>query len=317
MSEPAPDTDLSPSPLAGEGLGKGSDARITPETAASARLTGSSPQPSPAKGEGAEAVAHEEDALAHLLADWRGRHPMPHPAGGDGHMDTLFIHALARQAEMRHGAVRARLHARLAALIAAHDARASSAAPKVATRTATQASAPVPAQARATQWLAPAHAMPLPPSRRRTPTALASLVQQLEQLARPGTLPESADRPSATDEALASLGGPPDLKAMGYFRSTWSRLSAERRLTQSLARVPDKAGPLNAQHLVHQTLAAMRELSPGYLNHFLDYADTLMWLERVQSARPAEAAPARGAGKGKGGRAPAKKLIVKRSSRAK
>ncbi|RYF80346.1 MAG: DUF2894 domain-containing protein, partial [Comamonadaceae bacterium] len=150
---------------------------------------------------------------------------------------------------------------------------------------------------------------PLPRSAARA--ALAALV---DQLARHSAPPLIADRPSATDEALASLGGPPDLKAMGYFRSTWSRLSAERRLTQSLARVPDKAGPLNAQHLVHQTLAVMRELSPGYLNHFLDHADTLMWLERAQSARPDEATPSRGAGKGvKGGKAPPKKLIVKRS----
>lgn len=246
-------------------------------------------------GEAALAAPRDDEALAARLADWRRRHPAPHPAGGDGRLDTLFIHALARQADTRQGPVRSRLLARLAELIAAHDAR---------TPPATEA----PARARAVA------APTVAPPRRAPRTALAGLVTQLEQLARPDTLPASADRPSATDEALASLGGPPDLKAMGYFRSTWSRLSAERRLTQSLARVPDKAGPLNAQHLVHQTLAAMRELSPGYLNHFLDYADTLMWLERAQSARPAEAAPARGAGKaGKGGKAPAKKLIVKRS----
>ncbi|WP_225783949.1 DUF2894 domain-containing protein [Xenophilus sp. Marseille-Q4582] len=260
-------------------------------------------EPLPADG----AAPQHADALAQLLADWRRRHPVPAQAGGEGRLDTLFIHALARQAETRRGAVRDRLHARLAELIAAHDARAPAAGVPAAAD-----ARPVPRTARVET-----RASAAPARAARTPrTALAGLLAQLEQLARPGTLPASADRPSATDEALASLGGPPDLKAMGYFRSTWSRLSAERRLTQSLARVPDQAGPLNAQHLVHQTLAAMRALSPGYLNHFLDYADTLMWLERAQSARPDEAAPARSAGKGgKGGKAPAKKLIVKRSSR--
>ena len=215
-----------------------------------------------------------DDGLDLLIAQWRARQQQ---VSADGRLDTLFIHALARHAEARRGPVRAQLHARLAALIAAHDA-ARTQAPVAP---ATPPSPPAPTQARA---------------------ALAALAHQAGPAGDPASLPADADRPSPTDEALASLGGPPDLKAMGYFRSTWSRLSAERRLTQSLARVPDQAGPLNAQHLVHQTLAAMHALSPGYLKHFLDYADTLMWLERAQSQQHDETAsrsktgkPAKGA----------------------
>ncbi|MDA7416633.1 DUF2894 domain-containing protein [Xenophilus arseniciresistens] len=238
----------------------------------------------------------EDAALAGLLGRWDA---LP---GAQPRFDVLYVQALARQARQHQGRVRAQLHARLETLIAAREARLPAAAevpPTPPTRRRPAAAEPAAVRPRAA----------------RTP--LAGLVAQLDELSRPSALPPSADRPSATDEALASLGGPPDLKAMGYFRSTWSRLSAERRLTQSLARVPDQAGPLNAQHLVHQTLAAMRALSPGYLNHFLDYADTLMWLERAQAPRPEGATPARGAtgkaAKGGGGKAAARKMITRRS----
>lgn len=233
----------------------------------------------------AHGAPEAEDGLAALLAQWRARQQAN---GADGRLDTLFIHALARHAEARRGPVRAQLHARLAALIAAHDA-ARAQAPATP---ATPPSPPASTQARAALG------------------ALAALSRHAGPASDPTALPANADRPSPTDEALASLGGPPDLKAMGYFRSTWSRLSAERRLTQSLARVPDQAGPLNAQHLVHQTLAAMHALSPGYLKHFLDYADTLMWLERAQSQQPDEAASRSKAGK------PAKGARTARSASA-
>ena len=72
-----------------------------------------------------------------------------------------------------------------------------------------------------------------------------------------------------------------ELKTLGYFRSTWSRLSAERRLTQSLATVPENAGPLNSHHLVHRSLMLMRELSPEYLHRFMSYVDALLWVDRV------------------------------------
>jgi hypothetical protein len=72
-----------------------------------------------------------------------------------------------------------------------------------------------------------------------------------------------------------------DLQALGYFRSTWSRLSADRRLTQSLAKVPEKAGPLNSHQLVHRSLTLMRELSPDYFHRFMTYVDALLWVEQM------------------------------------
>ena len=94
-------------------------------------------------------------------------------------------------------------------------------------------------------------------------------------------------------EQVARQAPPPaagELKTLGYFRSTWARLSAERRLTQSLAKVPENAGPLNSHHLVHRSLTLMRDLSPEYLNRFMSYVDTLLWLDQA-SAGTGTAAP--------------------------
>jgi len=79
---------------------------------------------------------------------------------------------------------------------------------------------------------------------------------------------------------------------MSHFRATWDRLSAAQRLTQSLAKVPDNAGPLNSLQLVHRSLALMSELSPEYLHRFLAHVDALLWLEAASGDSP-RAAPRR------------------------
>ena len=68
-----------------------------------------------------------------------------------------------------------------------------------------------------------------------------------------------------------------------YFRQTWSRLSADRHMTQSLAAVPENAGPLNSHQLVHRALTLMRESSPEYLHHFMAHVDALLWLEQASA----------------------------------
>lgn len=84
-------------------------------------------------------------------------------------------------------------------------------------------------------------------------------------------------------DALHGIPASPELKTLSYFRGTWSKLSAERRLTHSLAKVPDNAGPLNSHHLVHRSLTLMRDLSPEYLNRFMSYVDALSWLDQATS----------------------------------
>ncbi len=102
----------------------------------------------------------------------------------------------------------------------------------------------------------------------------------------------------AAPDALPGLapGQPMELKAVRFFRRSWARLSVDRRLTRSIARVPEQAGPLNSQRLVLRSLQLMREVSPAYLERFMSYVDALMWLEQAGSAGAAP--PAAGAGRG-------------------
>jgi len=90
------------------------------------------------------------------------------------------------------------------------------------------------------------------------------------------------------------------------FRSTWTRLSADQRLTQALAKVPDNAGPLNSQRLLHRSLALMRDLSPDYLERFVSYVDALLWLDEAAGSSAPRPAP----------RAEAEKPTAKTTSKA-
>lgn len=71
-----------------------------------------------------------------------------------------------------------------------------------------------------------------------------------------------------------------ELDTLPFFRRTWSRLSADQRLAQSQAALPDNAGPLNSHHLVHRSLTLMRDLSPGYFDRFMAHADALLSLQQ-------------------------------------
>lgn len=88
----------------------------------------------------------------------------------------------------------------------------------------------------------------------------------------------------------SATAGTSDLKSLRYFRSTWSRLSADRRLNQSQAKVPENAGPLNSQHLVHRAITLMRDASPDYLNRLMSYIDTLSWIDQANVSAPAPTA---------------------------
>lgn len=91
----------------------------------------------------------------------------------------------------------------------------------------------------------------------------------------------------------------PELPAIDYFQKTWERLRTRRQLQTSQEQVPDNAGPLNSSSLVHRSLSLMREVSPGYLQHFLTYVDTLSWLSETDASEESA---------GKGGRAKAGKV---------
>jgi hypothetical protein len=169
-----------------------------------------------------------------------------------------FIEAMARRADAHGGDARRMLDERIAQLLAAYG-DALTDRPEAA---AASASASAPQQASPVRG------------------ALAELVEHIAR---------HAPAPAA---GLPSGGTTPELKAVTYYRSTWSKLSAERRLTQSLAKVPDNAGPLNSHHLVHRALILMRDLSPEYLNRFMSYVDALLWIDQANGSMAAAAATA-------------------------
>jgi hypothetical protein len=111
------------------------------------------------------------------------------------------------------------------------------------------------------------------------PGPLAELLRHIEQtrLGRGGAQADNGGRRAAVPAVQ-----PGDLR---YFRSTWSRLRVERQLTQSLAQVPENAGPLNSDRLVLRALQTLRDLSPAYLNRYVAYLDTLMWLDQTHASR--------------------------------
>jgi hypothetical protein len=174
---------------------------------------------------------------------------------GDDRFDPVrfrFIEAMARRAAAHDGEARRLLDDRLVLLLAAYGE---------AMEKARAADAPA-------EDASPSNA------------ALAELVAHIARHAPP------------PGEGLAAHAPAPDLKAVTYFRSTWSKLSAERRLNQSLAKMPDNAGPLNSHHLVHRALILMRDLSPEYLNRFMSYVDALLWIDQANASMAAAAASA-------------------------
>jgi len=167
--------------------------------------------------------------------------------------------ALARRACAHAGAARHAIEARLAALGEPPAAPAGPAAPRV--------------------------------SPGRGP--LAALVADAARQKPLPVLGAAAPRPPGASTAADRATSMPAGRTLQFFQRTWSRLSAEQRLAQSRASLPDNAGPLNSQHLVHRLLTLMNELSPEYLEHFVAYIDALQWLEQANEADEAGAAAPR------------------------
>ncbi|MDR6524546.1 hypothetical protein J2789_007260 [Variovorax paradoxus] len=195
-------------------------------------------------------------------------------ARGDQRFDPVrfrFIEAMARRAAAHGGEARQMLDDKVAALLAAYEedwAKSQSANPEPQEQTATVEQ-----------------------------SALAELVEHIAQHAPvPGNAPIAPTPAKAGAAAAASPAAPPpELKSIRYFQSTWSRLSADRRLTQSLSKVPENAGPLNSHHLVHRSLTLMRDISPEYLNRFMAYVDALSWVDQLNAGGNAGAAAPAGA----------------------
>jgi hypothetical protein len=158
-----------------------------------------------------------------------------------------FIESLARRAANHEGAARRVLDERLAQLLSAYDEKLDSA------QRLQRGSQP------------PAYVDPTPRS------ALADLIADLGGHSAP---------PVVSNAKSTAIDSTVELKTLPFFRRTWSRLSADQRLAQSLAALPENAGPLNSHHLVHRSLTLMRDLSPGYFDRFVAHADALLSLQQ-------------------------------------
>lgn len=73
-----------------------------------------------------------------------------------------------------------------------------------------------------------------------------------------------------------------ELKSTKRFRDSRAKARADQVVKRAIEECPEDAGPLNPQRLTIDSLAAMRELSPHYLNRFVEHIDTLLWLETLE-----------------------------------
>ena len=202
-----------------------------------------------------------------------------HASGADHHDPVRFAYivALTRRAATAAAPVRQLLMAKTAALadeLAAHPRPPHTASPEIA-----------------------------------APSPLADLLAYISQHAhvqmeatQPATASVAVNRNFRPNFQNPSAGhNPPaaELKSVAYFRNTWSRLSTEQQLTQTLAQAPANAGPMNSQHLVLRALEAMRDISPDYLQAFMSYIDALIWLDHADPTRPASSRSVGGEGEKK------------------
>lgn len=87
---------------------------------------------------------------------------------------------------------------------------------------------------------------------------------------------------------VAGVAPRPELRAIRNFRSTWSRLSVDQKVSKAIGQAPKNAGPINSHMLALRSLTLMRDISPDYLNRFISYAETLLALEHEEPEKPAK-----------------------------
>ncbi|HIE5355231.1 TPA: DUF2894 domain-containing protein [Stenotrophomonas maltophilia] len=85
------------------------------------------------------------------------------------------------------------------------------------------------------------------------------------------------------DAGSRSLADYPQVPMLQQVQRECSELRSELQVRRSLrTEAPADGGPLNSAVLVQRMLDSMQAASPGYLRHFIDYVDTLSWLQALQ-----------------------------------
>lgn len=104
------------------------------------------------------------------------------------------------------------------------------------------------------------------------PSPLSALLQEMGA--------PSAERP------LGRSGhGRMDKPRIVQFRQQLQRISVQKQVTQAIAQAPQNAGPINSHMLVLRSLGLMRDISPDYLNRFMAYVDTLLFLDSAETVK--------------------------------
>lgn len=90
----------------------------------------------------------------------------------------------------------------------------------------------------------------------------------------------------STERPLNSQGhGRIDNPSVVQFRQQLDKIRVQKQVNQAMAQAPHNAGPINSHMLVLRSLRLMRDVSPDYLNRFMNYADTLLCLEEIGQPR--------------------------------
>jgi len=138
------------------------------------------------------------------------------------------------------------------------------------------------------QQLADAYAGVLaqPAGRKPQPGAggspLRELLQQFDSAPRvEARSPAPAMAPVRAAGAAMRAAGIAPLPVLDEFQQLWSRIRIDSLLRQCLDGLPEDAGPLHSSVLTYRAMDLMREVSPGYLQHFVAYTDALSWLEQL------------------------------------
>ncbi len=82
----------------------------------------------------------------------------------------------------------------------------------------------------------------------------------------------------------AAAVAPALIRANRYLRHRQLQQSASRLVDVAIDCAPDNPGPLNPEMLSIKSLKLMRDLSPQYLNRFVAYIDSLLWIEESAEA---------------------------------
>lgn len=154
-----------------------------------------------------------------------------------------YIEVLAERTRLQNGMAQTLLQARLDQALQAFSARMT-AAPDTPAAAATSPSA----------------------------SPLALLLQEMKPAG-----PATSAVPGHPDQGWAAAS-----PRVQQFRRQLRKISVQKQVSQAMAQAPQNAGPINSHMLVLRALGLMRDISPDYLNRFMNYVDTLLCLDESE-----------------------------------